>query len=57
MGKISHELLKTKFPVEFNEYRKDLTKDKMWSGELIHRTKDDKKIIVESLQQLIQDAW
>ena len=55
IGKISHELLKTKFPIEFNEYMKYLVKDKMWSGELIHRTKDDKEIIVETHQQLIQD--
>ena len=54
-GKISHDLLKTKFPLEFNEYKKNLLNDKKWSGELIHQTKDDKEIIVESHQQLIHD--
>ena len=52
IGVTSHELLKTKFPVEFTDYKKSLTNNKMWTGELTHTTKDGKKIIVESRQQL-----
>ena len=56
VGSISHDLLKTKFPIEFTEFTEILLKDKMWTGELTHTTKDGKEIIVESRQQLIKDA-
>ncbi len=55
IGNISHDLLKTHFPIEFNEFEKILINDKMWTGELTHTTKTGEKIIVESRQQLIQD--
>jgi len=48
-------LLKTEFPLEFNEFLEKLKKDKIWSGELIHTRKDGKKIIVESRLQLIEE--
>ncbi len=56
IGLISHKLLKTKFPIEFKDFEDILTNDKMWTGELTHTTKDGKKIIVESRQQLIRDT-
>ena len=56
IGSISHELLKTQFPIDFTDFTDILTNHKMWTGELTHTTKDGKKIIVESHQQLIQDA-
>ncbi len=56
VGVVSHQLLKTEFPIEFNEFTKILSNDKIWTGELTHTTKSGKKIIVESRQQLIQDA-
>ena len=31
IGKVSHDLLKTKFPIEFSELMKELANDKMWS--------------------------
>ncbi|MBI5681178.1 MAG: PAS domain S-box protein [Methanobacterium sp.] len=56
IGFSSHELLKTEFPLEFNEIIEKLVNDKMWAGELIHTKKDGEKIIVESQLQLIQDT-
>ena len=56
IGFISHELLKTKFPIEFRDFEDILASDKMWTGELTHTTKNGKKIIVESRQQLIRDT-
>jgi PAS domain S-box-containing protein len=56
VGVVSHELLKTKFPIEFTDFKKSLATDEMWTGELTHTTKDGKIIIVESHQQLIQDS-
>ena len=56
VGSISHDLFKTKFPIEFTEFTEILLKDKIWTGELTHNTKDGREIIVESRQQLIKDA-
>jgi PAS domain S-box-containing protein len=53
---VSHDLLKTQFPIEFEEFQDILTKEKKWTGELVHTTKDGKKIIVETRQQMIQDS-
>jgi PAS domain S-box-containing protein len=55
VGFISHELFKTEFPMEFNEFMEKLSDDKMWTGELTHTTKNGQRIIVESHMQLIQD--
>ncbi len=56
IGSVSHELLKTKFPLEFTEFSDSLIHDGTWSGELIHTTKNGQEIIVESHQQLILEA-
>jgi PAS domain S-box-containing protein len=55
VGNVSHELLKTEFPIDFKEFTDILMKNKMWTGELTHTTKDGQIIIIESHQQLIQD--
>jgi PAS domain S-box-containing protein len=56
VGSISHDLIKTKFPIPFTEFTEILIKDKIWTGELTHTTKDGREIIVESRQQLINNA-
>ena len=48
-------MLKTEFPIEFKELMEKLSNDKIWTGELNHTTKNGRKIIVETRQQLIQD--
>ena len=53
LGRVSHDLLKTKFPTSLEEHLEILRRDCYWSGELIHVTKDDRTVIVESRQQLI----
>ncbi len=55
LGKISHTLLKTRFPVPFGEYIAALTKDGRWEGELVHTTKDGRQITVLSRQALQRD--
>jgi PAS domain S-box-containing protein len=57
IGLNSHDLLKTKFPIVFSEFLDKLAKDKIWTGELVHKTKDSKEITVESRQQLITDSY
>src|SRR5499427_3179978 len=55
-GHSSHALLRTKFPVEFNEWLKQLQNERYWSGELRHVCKDGREVIVESRQQLLSDG-
>ena len=57
IGRISHELLKTQHPLELDEFLEKLDKDKMWTGEITHTTKNGQKIIVETRQQLIIDSF
>jgi PAS domain S-box-containing protein len=53
IGHSSHALLQTKFPLEFNEWIKQLENESYWSGELCHICKDGREVIVESRQQLL----
>ena len=56
IGHVSHDLLKTQFPIEFKEFKEILTRNKSWTGELVHTKKDGNKIIVESRLQMIKDT-
>src|SRR5262249_60239786 len=56
IGYSSHALLQTKFPLEFNEWIKQLQNERFWSGELRHVCKDGREVIVESRQQLLSDG-
>jgi PAS domain S-box-containing protein len=53
VGRVSHSLLQTKFPVEFSELSSQLQKERHWSGELRHTCKDGREVIVDSRMQLI----
>lgn len=52
IGSNSHELLKTVFPLPLADIEKQLEQEGSWIGELIHKSKDGRKIIVESRHQL-----
>jgi PAS domain S-box-containing protein len=56
VGRSSHALLQTKFPVEFTELISQLQNKRYWSGELRHICKDGREVIVESRQQLLSDG-
>jgi PAS domain S-box-containing protein len=56
IGHSSHALLQTKFPLEFNEWIKQLQNERYWSGELRHVCKEGREVIVESRQQLLSDG-
>lgn len=47
IGRSSHTLLQTKFPVEFAEVSSRLRNDGYWFGELRHICKDGHEVIVE----------
>ena len=55
LGKISHELFKTKFPVSLEQIRATLKRDGHWLGELVHILPDGRQIIVESHQSQERD--
>jgi PAS domain S-box-containing protein len=55
VGRTSHTLLRTKFPVELTELRSELLKTRYWSGELRHICKDGREVIVASRMQLFGD--
>lgn len=52
LGSISHTLLKTAFPLPLADLERQLERDGIWIGELVHTTKNGQKIIVESRHQL-----
>lgn len=54
LGVISHELLKTVFPIPQKEFENQLLDKGVWIGELIHTASDGRKIIVESRHQLFE---
>ena len=56
VGRSSHALLQTKFPIEFAAFITQLQNKRYWSGELRHTCKDGREVIVESRQQLLSDG-
>ena len=55
VGRSSHSLLQTKFPIEFIELLSQLRNERYWSGELRHICKDGREVIVDSRMQLLGD--
>src|SRR5262245_11701787 len=55
VGHSSHDLLRTKFPTEFADFRLQLLKERRWSGELSHICKDGREVIVDGRLQLLGD--
>jgi PAS domain S-box-containing protein len=56
VGRSSHALLQTKFPIDFAELRSQLRNGQSWLGELRHIRKDGGEVIVESRMQLFGDG-
>ena len=56
VGRTSHALLQTKFPVEFTEWITQLQNEGSRSDELRHICKDGREVIVESRLQLLSDG-
>jgi two-component system, chemotaxis family, CheB/CheR fusion protein len=54
LGRISHELLQTRFPQPLAEIEQAIEQHGIWSGELRHLTRVGSEIIVESRWQLTQ---
>lgn len=54
-GRVTHELLNTEFPEPFEEVHKTLFDTGRWEGEIAHRTKDGRRLLVESRKALQRD--
>ncbi len=54
LGRLSHELLRSMYPLEIARLMAVLSEFKSWTGEIEHRAKDGRKIVVESRHQLIE---
>jgi PAS domain S-box-containing protein len=54
LGRVSHVLLKTRFPTNRLLIETDLEQQGQWSGELVHTCKDGRSVLVESHQVLLR---
>jgi PAS domain S-box-containing protein len=55
LGRVAYELLCTESDQSIGQIRKKLESDGRWSGELVHRCKDDSKVVVMSRWSLDRD--
>ena len=56
LGRVSHTLLQTKFPIEVAELTSQLQNGRYWSGEVRHTCKDGREVVVDSRMQLLDDG-
>jgi PAS domain S-box-containing protein len=56
VGRVSHELLRTEFPEPLERITEQLQQDNRWTGELIHRHQDGRRIVVVSRWALDRDS-
>ncbi|MGH8299231.1 MAG: ATP-binding protein [Steroidobacteraceae bacterium] len=55
LGRLGHELL-GKNPAAYSRINDALQSEGRWMGEIVHRTKDGRELVVESLEVLISEA-
>ena len=56
IGNITHELLKTRFPISRQALDRLLKTGEQWEGELVHTCKDGMQVIVESRQVITRTS-
>jgi PAS domain S-box-containing protein len=53
LGRLTHSLLKTRFPTSLADVDAYLERDRRWEGELTHTRRDGSQVVVESRQVLV----
>jgi PAS domain S-box-containing protein len=56
IGKVSHELMQTTFPIALGKIMSELLRTDRWEGELVHTRKDGTQAIVASRWSVQRDA-
>lgn len=56
LGRVSHELLQTRFPIPLADAEAELFRTGTWEGELVHRSRRGEEIKVQSQWVLYRDA-
>lgn len=56
VGKLSHRLLKTEFPVPLKHMAKELDRTDRWTGELVHTRRDGRQVTVLARLTLDRDG-
>ena len=56
LGRVTHVLFKTRFPVSLASIEAQLERDGDWEGELRHTRPDGRVVVVESRMALVRDA-
>jgi PAS domain S-box-containing protein len=56
VGRLSHQLLRTQFPIPLNQIEHVLLTDGEWTGDLVHRRRDGSQIIASAHKALRRDA-
>lgn len=55
LGKVSHKLLHTRFPISREETDRVLAQQGQWEGHLVHTTREGAQVVVESRQVLVRE--
>jgi PAS domain S-box-containing protein len=56
VGQVTHQLLRTRFPVSLTETEEVLLREGFWEGELVHTTRSGEQVTVASRHVLHRDA-
>jgi PAS domain S-box-containing protein len=54
LGRVSHQLLATEYPVSHSELLAALELKENWAGELVHRHRDGHRLMIESRMRLVR---
>jgi PAS domain S-box-containing protein len=56
IGRTSHDLLRTEHPMPAESLETLIERDGTWTGELTHRTRDGRRVVVDSRHVLVREA-